>query len=493
MLALSAFTYHSTKKEFLRYVNHETVKKLNFLTQALEADFAYSQSFASFKNKPAKWKRLINRTFQPQFVSQTSNPDGLSRNSLQSTLQSPSQGSSQRISQSSSQGSSRGKQRIQAKPSPHQRQFMQRLILTQSDKTHIVGKKAEHRRYTYVPIRHNQNIVGFVGYIKPTRFIRANDQRFIEKQITILSVTSLFLLVISVAAAFVVSHWLTTPIVELRKRVKRLTQGDFSKPLHVQSHDEIGALSQDINELAHTLETNETSRKRWVADISHEMRTPVAVLKAQIEAVQDGIRPPNAENMQLLHTKVQALNTLIDDLYMLSLSDAGALNYAKKSININTFYCQQAEHYNNQVVNNQLINKEINLHFKACTLPAEACLHGDEQKLKQLIENLIENAIRYTDAPGTITCECDIVGTMLELHINDSKPGVSDAQLDKIFERLYRTENSRSRETGGAGLGLAICKNIVQAHGGDITARHSKLGGIHTIVRLPVNNQTFKP
>lgn len=473
MLALSFFTYQSTKRQFLSYVNTETFNKLEFLKSAVAADYIQNRSLDIFKQKPARWKRLIDKTFRPYLV----NSNVRKLNNLKTK---PANNKNKR------NGAGRSPKKLVGNVSRHQRMFMGRLILTDSTKTPVAGKPAKTSRYNYTPIELNNTIIGFIGYVKPRRFIRENDQRFIKDQIQLISIASVLLLVFSIFAAFFISSWLTKPIVALRRSVKQLASGDFSTRVKPLSSDEVGALCYDINELAHTLDAHEKSRRQWVADISHEMRTPVAVIKAQIESLQDGIREPSSENLALLSDKVDSLGALINDLYELSLSDAGAINYNKNMVDFCEFYNSLQDSFTSHLQEHQL-----ELAFELCAnAPQTIIVYGDHTKLRQLFVNLIENAVRYTDTPGKIKCamRLDESKNNIIVSIEDSPPGVPDDKLDRIFDRLFRMDSSRNRQTGGAGLGLSICKNIVAAHEGDISATRSNLGGLAINVTLPVAN-----
>jgi two-component system sensor histidine kinase BaeS len=209
------------------------------------------------------------------------------------------------------------------------------------------------------------------------------------------------------------------------------------------------------------------------------MRTPLSVLKVQIEAMQDGIRPANHENLALLYEKTLGLSNLIDDLFELSLSDVGALTYHKHAISLAPLLKTCIEHFQ---VKAQAAGLTLQDNIDA---NLNVLVMADTNRLQQLFSNLLENSIRYTDAGGVIEVNINTSDTWIQVTLDDSPPGVAPEQQEKIFERLYRLENSRSRATGGAGLGLAICKNIVSAHQGKITARTSPLGGLQIYIELP--------
>jgi two-component system sensor histidine kinase BaeS len=244
--------------------------------------------------------------------------------------------------------------------------------------------------------------------------------------------------------------------------------------------DELGQLARDFNSLALALEKNEQARRQWVADISHELRTPLTVLRGEIEALQDGVRQPNPQAIGSLHGEVLRLGRLVDDLYQLALSDLGALTYRKTEAHLDELLDQAIE-----PLKEEFSRKGIALQVDR-PAGSHLTLLADPERLHQLFGNLLENSLKYTDAGGRLDIRLETTADEAVIHFSDSAPGVTGPELDKLFDRLYRVENSRNRHTGGAGLGLSICRNIVEAHEGTIIARPSPLGGVWITVRLPI-------
>ncbi|MFQ3231390.1 MAG: two-component system sensor histidine kinase BaeS, partial [Reinekea sp.] len=242
---------------------------------------------------------------------------------------------------------------------------------------------------------------------------------------------------------------------------------------------ELGQLAKDVNHLAITLSENQKSRSQWVTDIAHELRTPIAVLLADIESIQDGVRKVNEEWLKSMHWQASRIGRLVNDLNELSVSEAGALQYRFDTIDVTSFIKSSVEQYQHQ-----LAQASITLKLELPSTPI-VCL-ADEQRCEQLISNLLQNTLRYTDAPGRLHIKLSIKEDQIVLQWSDSGPGVNDNELGKLFDRLYRVDGSRNRETGGSGLGLAIVKNIVIAHKGSVQAKHSHLGGVSIEIILPM-------
>jgi two-component system sensor histidine kinase BaeS len=258
-----------------------------------------------------------------------------------------------------------------------------------------------------------------------------------------------------------------------------MTQGDLTVSVDDSRNDELGQLAADFNKLAQVLEQNQRDRQQWVSDISHELRTPVAVLMGDIEAAQDGVRPVNEQWLKNMKAHTERLTRLVGDLHQLSQSDSGTLSYQFKPVNLTELLSLALIQFDKSCSDGH-----IEAHLDAPTDPV--FIVGDDARLNQLFSNLAQNTLRYTDGDATHKGSLKIEVTEMKEHIRviweDSSPGVGLNELNKLFDRLYRVEESRSRESGGSGLGLAIVKNIVEAHHGSIIAAQSELGGVKIIV-----------
>jgi two-component system sensor histidine kinase BaeS len=250
----------------------------------------------------------------------------------------------------------------------------------------------------------------------------------------------------------------------------------------VKGQDELAELSKTFNNLTNTLKLQKRSREQWIADISHELRTLIAVLVSEIEAIEDGIRKPEPKYIKSLHEQVMNLSRLVDDLYQLSLSDAGVLTKNTEQVNLTRLL-------DNIANQNEVRLSEKNIHLQRCYDSNRATLlQADPNALSQLILNFFENSYRYTEPDGQLKLTLSQGLNTVELMIEDSAPAVPDDALPKLFERLFRVDKSRSRANGGSGLGLSICQNIVKAQGGKIYADHSPLGGLQIKIILPAKD-----
>ena len=280
--------------------------------------------------------------------------------------------------------------------------------------------------------------------------------------------------------AFILSRHLLAPVRKLTAGTRALTSRQFDTRIAVQSKDELGQLAADFNMMADTLETYERMRQQWISDIAHELRTPVSILLGEIEALKDGVRDVNRDTIESLHSEARHLSKIVNDLHELSLADAGALTIKKERIDPLAVLEETLGHFEQRFT-----EKDIAIE-KTLSKMSPVSVIGDADRLKQLFSNLLENTLRYADAPGTLTIGLDRGGDRLAFFFEDSGPGVPEESLERLFDRLYRVDQSRSRTRGGSGLGLSICKSIAHALGGKIRALNGKSGGLRIEIELPV-------
>jgi two-component system sensor histidine kinase BaeS len=283
---------------------------------------------------------------------------------------------------------------------------------------------------------------------------------------------------VAALAGVLLTHWLLRPIRDIAEATHRLAAGDYTTRLTLSSHDEIGHLADDFNQLATALEKNELTRRDFMADISHELRTPLAVLRGELEAIEDGVRTLTLVGIQSLQSEVQTIGKLVDDLHDLSLADVGALTYHMADVDIAETLRERLRGFRER-----LTERHIELEWDISE--QRLIVNGDAVRLQQLFGNLLENSLHYTTPEGVLRISCHRKPTQVVIDFQDSEPGVPDEMVPRLFERFFRVEASRNRDTGGAGLGLAICKSIVEAHRGTISAQASPLGGLWISIRLP--------
>ena len=332
-------------------------------------------------------------------------------------------------------------------------------------------------RFILSPINFENEQIGTLALIISERLYEEIDLAFARSNNQTLRFSAIAGLLFAAIISLVLTMNITGPIRKLGRGTRSLISGEFKTRVAIQNRDELGKLSRDFNILAKTLDKNSESQKQWLADISHELRTPIAILKSELEAVEDGIREFDKETLQSLTHEVKRINNLVNDLYELTLADLGAMKYQMREMNIGSCLKEVIESYRDRLESSEIeIKKLIN---------TDGAFLGDSYRLEQLFTNLIENTLRYTDSPGMLEIQLKENKEDILITFSDSEPGVDPDVMDKVFDRFFREELSRSREKGGAGLGLAICHEIVEAHSGKINATTSDYGGLSIQISLP--------
>jgi signal transduction histidine kinase len=283
--------------------------------------------------------------------------------------------------------------------------------------------------------------------------------------------------------AFIFASYLLRPLQSLMQAAEKMSAGDLSQRVNLHGSGEIAELGNAFNQMAESLEEAENRRKAMTADIAHELRNPLAIQRANLEALQDGVYDLAPENLEPVMEQNKLLTRLVGDLRTLALTDAGELNLQCQALNMVHLVSKVLERFQDFASTRQLsIQNDLPEHCP----PVEA----DPQRMEQVLVNIIENAIRHTPEGGTIYLEVSCSEQAIAISIRDTGPGIPEAALPHIFERFYRVDRSRSREQGGSGLGLAIARNLVENHAGSLTAENHPDGGAVFNIRLPLTQST---
>jgi len=322
-----------------------------------------------------------------------------------------------------------------------------------------------------------QNVLGTL-YLGPS-------EDFISMQSLARSLNSFLLwgVLLAIAVAliitFLLSRRILSPVKALTLTARRLGQGDFAQRIHSREKGELGELARTFNTMAGNLERNEKLRRNMIADVAHELRTPLSNIRGYLEAVHDGLVKPDTATTDSLYEEVTLLSRLLDDLQELSLAEAGELKLNCRKEDISPLIDQAISSLRNSAADKGIsISTEV-----PDKLPP---VHIDPHRIKQVLRNLMENAVAHTVKGGTITVTAQPRGSWLEVSVTDTGEGIPAEDLPNVFERFYRVDKSRTRTTGGSGLGLTVTKYLVEAHGGIIEAR-SELGkGSRFTFTLPV-------
>ena len=351
-----------------------------------------------------------------------------------------------------------------------------RLLLFDASRAPLIGRDADAPGALLKPIATEARIVGYLGYLPRPDVLESIEQLYLKRQHGAFAAIALGMLGAALALGAGLALWLGRRIDALGAATRRLTEGDYSVRLAPAGRDELAALARDFNALAQTLAAAQAARRQWIADIAHELRTPLSILRGEIEALQDGVRPLTPAAVNSLAAEAARLARLVEDLHTLSLSDLGALSYHREPVDLAEIAAEVVAAHRGALANAGL---DIDTRLEA----APVC--GDSGRLAQVFANLLQNSLRYTDAPGRIAVAIRREGQAVCAVWDDSAPGVSEEHLPRLTERLVRAEGSRSRAGGGSGLGLAIARAIAEAHGGTLTVGASPLGGLRVELTLP--------
>ena len=319
-----------------------------------------------------------------------------------------------------------------------------------------------------------------VGTLVMDRGTLARPIQFIFTLIGPTAIISVLLGILTLVIGLLLMRRMVNPLSEVIAAAQAVSQGDLTArvPVHTQK-DDLSALSGHFNRMADELERSDKQRRNLLADIAHELRTPISILRGRLEGIIDGVYPPNEANIAPALEETYLLERLVEDLRLLALAEANQLRYEMKPIRLDELvetilglFSALAE------------EKEIKLLLEAEPELPEVSV--DPQRFQQVIGNLIDNAIRYTPKGSTIKLSIKKVGQTIELWVADEGQGIPEDELKHVFDRFWRGEKSRARSTGGAGLGLSIARQLVEAQGGQIWARNHSPRGFEVIISLPI-------
>ncbi len=334
---------------------------------------------------------------------------------------------------------------------------------------------------THQPINVDGKIIGYLVVAKPQNPADELAIAFlIEQQRNIVAVGVIGILLSVLMSLLLAAHF-RKPIRQLLEGARLLENSQFDTRLNIGRHDELGELTDAFNHLAARLQEAEQSRQQWVADTSHELRTPLSVLRAQMESMLDGVRNSTPENIAIMHRQVLSLTKLVDELHDFTRADIGQFQYNMSRCDFWRLIGGVVDEFSGKF-------DEAGLSVKIGTSTTRSNVICDPDRMRQVIANLLENCTRYTATGGKIEVHSALVDDQLQIVIQDSAPSVPASSLARLGERFFRVESSRSRQLGGTGLGLAMCKQIVAAHKGRLKFEPSPLGGLRVTVLLKLED-----
>jgi len=288
-------------------------------------------------------------------------------------------------------------------------------------------------------------------------------------------------ILMAIGLAVLLSRYLLKPVKALTRASTQLASGDFSTRVETQGSDEIAMLAKTFNQMASNLELAEERKQSLTADVAHELRTPIAVQKAQLEGMLDGVLPITEENVNIALQQTDFLSRIVDDLRLLAMADAGEVRLEMRELDIVNLVKQvvarfqaQAQHDGTRLITEFYPDGK------------EFWIDTDPDRVSQILQNLISNALRYGQKGGSIIISTRLETKKLVIAVQDDGSGIPPSALPHLFERFYRHERARSRETGGTGLGLAISKKLALLLGGDLRGANAPRGGAVFTLELPI-------
>ncbi|GAB4448258.1 MAG: ATP-binding protein [Chloroflexi bacterium OHK40] len=339
-------------------------------------------------------------------------------------------------------------------------------------------------RAAAVPVMARGSVVGSVAVL-PSPVLRAAAERgFVRSLAGIVVVGSLVAVGAALLVALVVARRLTTPLRELTVAARRIAAGERSAAIALPADAELAELAGAFNRMAAELARQEELRRQMVADIAHELRTPLSVLRLQVESMEDGIVPATPQGVGALAGELDLLGRLVDDLRLLSLAEAGQLSLDLRAVS-------PREALERAAAAAEPHARRRGVALQVAPGPPLPAVRADPQRLAQMLANLVENALRHTPAGGEVTLAGAEVGppgarAAVVFEVRDTGPGIAAADLPHIFERFYRADRARARDTGGSGLGLAIVQRLAMAQGGSVAVASEPGQGATFRVTLPV-------
>ncbi|KTF11434.1 ATP-binding protein [Pseudoalteromonas sp. 10-33] len=442
------------------YVNAKEIKALEPLVAKLAKQYESSASWDEVIHDNKSFRRLVEAELQSsQFSEFAERPSPRGR-----SMRPP--------------PPERGRFDMKGPPRPND---IAHYALLDKNKQPIRGRYLDELTYINTPITVNNIVIGYLAVSKRDNLVDGYELDFLEQQTNYLWLIAIAAALFTLLLTFLLSRHLVGPVKQIATGMHQLTQGNFTTKLTLDRKDELGQLSEDFNTLAFTLAKDEQVRKRWLANISHELRTPMSILLGELEAMLLGVREPNTQNISSANDEAMHLKRLIDDLHMLNSAELGGMHYTMQPTDLTILLNTIEQKY-------QVIFEQHTIKLYLLNSAQYANVEADKTRLLQLFDNILMNAVHYAQCT-TISITAKNISkkgqSFIELSIEDNGVGVESSHLAHLFEYLYRVDGARNRQEGGSGLGLSICKHIVEGHNGEIVAEKADLGGLAIIIRLP--------
>ena len=471
LLGFGVFSYWSLLRGLGPYVAQIELGRLEYLESQLRQDYLTRQSWESIT--PERWQRLIS--------------EGKSSTSSW-------------VSEAPSEPA-----KIAAGPGGGQLHpidrypIQERLGLLDKNGKLVAGAPMAPGSALNPLLDAKRQLIGTLLLRPPPVMKNQIDSAFLREYLVFLCAAGALGLLAAMVLSWRLSRRWMRPIEALSQGAQSFADGQLGYRIPVRGNDELAQLAMRYNHMAEQLQYAQEQQMDWLSQVAHELRTPLAAIRAEIEALQDGIRRFDDKTADRLHGQTMRLTRLVEDLRAsLNTNDTAAAQPRAvqpqpqaQDLDIQALVMDSVDGMRARYERSQIGLPPASA-LEQRIMPAT--VQGHAEQLHQVFANVLENSLRYTDAGGQVDIHARLVTEPAaaaprcwwEVMVDDTPPAVADPHLPRLFERFFRADASRSRASGGSGLGLAICRSIVQAHGGDILAAHSPLGGLRICIRLPL-------
>ncbi|HEX9332510.1 MAG TPA: ATP-binding protein, partial [Anaerolineales bacterium] len=316
-----------------------------------------------------------------------------------------------------------------------------------------------------------------VGYLVITAYSLATRLGFARAILFPIGLISFILAMFLVVVSILLVRRFVNPLADVIYAARAVATGDLKTRIPTQGPQDLRSLSNSFNEMASSLERSDRERRAMLADIAHELRTPLSVIRGRLEGIVDGIYSENGPQVSMALEQTYLLQRLVDDLHLLTLAETRQLLFDKSIVNISSIIERVLNMFSAEA-------QEKNISLLFSEQGGDLSVSIDPQRFEQVMSNLISNALRYVPNNGNVWVTANQTPDNVHITVNDNGAGIPDEDLPYIFDRFWRKDKSRSRATGGTGLGLAIAKQLVEAQDGTIEARNLPEGGLQIVIEL---------